>query len=439
MESFALIGLLIGFILFVVMITKGVKMFLAVMVAGGVLAVLSGMDVYTTLTTSFFTGFTSYIMANAAVFIMGSVFGSVLGLTGASESLARWAIKLCGTKHIVTILILVTTVLVYGGVNLYVIIFTLYPICLTMFKEADLPRRVIPGLVYGGCCVASFIPGAPQTIPIMISNALGVSLTDCFVVGLIGGIFSLFFCPFIVNWLVKKYQKKGEHFESREGDPISANWDPKTATNPILALLCMAIMVFLVNFKWPSTGKAMPTAQGMFIGTIITIVVLFKWIDRKQILSSIYKGIDGGMNVVITVSTVTGFGYIVKESPAFDTVIDFISNVGGNPMVGAIIGSAVLAACCASASGGLGILLPIMSDTWLAQTVVTPAALYRVMNSACATFDSLPHNGFVNSLLGACDENVKSGYEVMWWVSVIMPTIVTAISYVLLVMFPGLQ
>ena len=108
-------------------------------------------------------------------------------------------------------------------------------------------------------------------------------------------------------------------------------------------------------------------------------------------------------------------------------------------MFGAILGSAVLAACCASASGGLGILLPAMSETWLAQTTVTPAALFRVMNSACATVDSLPHNGFVNSLLGACGETVKSGYEVMFWVSVIMPTIVTVISCVLLLLFPALQ
>lgn len=439
MEQFALFGLIIGFVVFVIMIGRGMHMFFSVMVAGAILAALSGMNVFEALTGTFFTGFTNYIIANGAIFIMGAVFGAVLGLTGASESLAHFAIKIFGTKHVVTIMIFVTTILVYGGVNLYVIIFTLYPICLTMFKEANLPRRVIPGLVYGGCCVASFIPGAPQTIPIMICNALGTNLTDCFVVGIIGGVFSILFCPIAVNWLVKRYKKKGECFESREGDPIAENWDEKTATNPILALLCMVCMIFLVNFKWPQTGSPMPVAQAMFIGTVVTVIVLFKWIDFSKLVGTICKGIDNGMGVVTTVATVTGFGYIVKASPCFDSILDFIANFGGNPLFGAILGSAVLAACCASASGGLGILLPAMQETWLAQSVVSPAAIYRVLNSASATVDSLPHNGFVNSLLGACGENVKSGYEVIFWVSVVMPTIVTVISCILLLLFPGLQ
>lgn len=435
----ALFGLILGFVIFVILVARGTHMMFSVLVSGAVLAIFSGMDLYSTLTDTFLGGFTTYIISIAPVFVMGAVFGSVLGLTGAADSFAHWSIKLLGTKYVVTILMIVTAILVYGGVNLYVIIFTLYPICLSMFKEANLPRRAIPGLVHGGAVIASFCPGAPQTIPIMLCNALGCELTDCGAVGWIGGIFSLIFGPFIVNRIIKRYRNNGEEFEIRDNDPIAAEWDEKASTNPILSLVCMIAMIFLVNFKWPSTGKAMPTAAAMFFGTVFTVVVLFKWIDRTQIFNSVFKGIDSGMSVVITVATVTGFGYIVKASPCFDIIIDFISNVGGNPMFGAIIGSAVLGACCASASGGLGILLPVMQESWLSQTVCTPAALYRVINSAAATIDTLPHNGFVNAIIGACGETLKSAYEVEFWVSVVMPAIVTVISCILLICFPGLQ
>lgn len=439
MNAMAIIGLLLGFALFVFLVARGTHMIFSVIVSGAVVALFSGMDMYTTLTDTFLGGVTSYIIGNAPVFVMGSVFGAVLGLTGAADSFAHWAIKLFGTKYVVTILMLVTAVLVYGGVNLYVIIFTLYPICLSMFKMADLPRRVIPGLVHGGAVIASMCPGAPQTIPIMICNSLGTNLMDCAVVGWIGGVFCIFFGPFIVNWLVKKYKKNGEGFVDREGDPISTEWDEKTATNPILALLCMVAMIFLVNFKWPSTGKAMPTTVAMLLGTLITLVVLFKWIDREAILKTVFKGIDSGVNVVLTVATVTGFGYIVKASPCFDSIIDFISTVGGNPLFGAIIGSAILGCACASASGGLGILLPAMQETWMTQTSVSQGALLRVLNAASGTIDTLPHNGFVNSIIGACGETIKSAYEAEFWVSVVMTTCVTIISTVLLLLFPFLQ
>ena len=41
-------------------------------------------------------------------------------------------------------------ILSYGGINSFVIIFAIYPVALKIFEDADLPTRLLPGIVCGG-------------------------------------------------------------------------------------------------------------------------------------------------------------------------------------------------------------------------------------------------------------------------------------------------
>ena len=52
---------------------------------------------------------------------------------GASLSIANWMVKVLGKKHIVLIVLLTTLVLSYGGIGVFVIAFTMYPICMALF------------------------------------------------------------------------------------------------------------------------------------------------------------------------------------------------------------------------------------------------------------------------------------------------------------------
>jgi H+/gluconate symporter-like permease len=41
-------------------------------------------------------------------------------------------------------------ILTYGGVSLFVVAFSVYPMALALFREADLPRRFIPAALAFG-------------------------------------------------------------------------------------------------------------------------------------------------------------------------------------------------------------------------------------------------------------------------------------------------
>ena len=38
----------------------------------------------------------------------------------------------------------------YGGISLFVVVFVVYPFAVDLFKEADLPKRLLPGCIATG-------------------------------------------------------------------------------------------------------------------------------------------------------------------------------------------------------------------------------------------------------------------------------------------------
>ena len=436
----SLIGLVIALALFMFLVFKGINMFVTVMVCGAVVALTSQMNVYETITTTFLTGFTTYIANMLPTFIMGAVFGKVIGMTGAAESIARMMLRKFGTKHVSTILVLVTALLVWGGVNGFVVVFAVFPLFLVMFKQADLPRRFIPGAIFTAQVIGCAPPGAAQADMIMIMNSLpGVTLMSGAVVGWIIAAFYWIAGPWCVSHVIKKAKANGEHFVAHPTDVITDKWDPATAANPWLALTCMAATLIIINIK--VDGKLLvDTTTGLFLGTLLTLAVMWKWVKKDQIMSALADGVTGGMDIVISVATVTGFGYIVKSAPCFSAISNFIAFGFGNVLVGAAVGTGVLAGLSASATGGLGILLSFMPEIWATQSQVTMDAIARTIKTACATFDSLPHNGLVNAIMtGVCGETHKTAYRLFIYTSIIMPLIGTIIAVVLFTAFPVLQ
>jgi len=53
-------------------------------------------------------------------------------------------------KHAVLAVVIACAVLTYGGVSLFVVAFSVYPMALSLFKEANLPRRFIPATLAFG-------------------------------------------------------------------------------------------------------------------------------------------------------------------------------------------------------------------------------------------------------------------------------------------------
>ena len=83
-----------------------------------------------------------------------------------------------------------------------------------------------------------------------------------------------------------------------------------------------------------------------------------------------------------------------------------------------------LAGVTGSASGGMSIVLSTLGGYYLNlanATGISPELLHRVAVMASGSFDSLPHNGAVITLLSICKLSHKQSYFDIFMVSVIFP------------------
>src|SRR4051794_37385625 len=78
------------------------------------------------------------------VFMLGAVFGKVIELSGFSKSIVAAVIGLIGAKRAMLSIVVVCAILTYGGVSLFVVVFAVYPFAAEMFRQSDIPKRLIP-------------------------------------------------------------------------------------------------------------------------------------------------------------------------------------------------------------------------------------------------------------------------------------------------------
>ena len=103
-----------------------------------------------------------------------------------------------------------------------------------------------------------------------------------------------------------------------------------------------------------------------------------------------------------------------------------VLGVSENPLISEAVAVGALAGITGSASGGMSIALSTLSDHYLRlaeATGISPELLHRVAVMASGSFDSLPHNGAVITLLSICKLTHKNSYFDIFMVSVVIPVI----------------
>src|ERR1043165_2203471 len=85
-----------------------------------------------------------FIKSYFPVFMLGAVFGKVIELSGFSKSIVSAGIGVLGRERAILSIVVVCSILTYGGVSLFVVVFAVYPFAAEMFRQSDIPKRLIP-------------------------------------------------------------------------------------------------------------------------------------------------------------------------------------------------------------------------------------------------------------------------------------------------------
>src|SRR6186713_1831620 len=178
-----------------------------------------------------------FIKSYLPVFLLGAVFGKVIELSGFAHSIVTAVISMVGRGNAMLSIVLVCALLTYGGVSLFVVVFAVYPFAAEMFRQSDIPKRLIPCTIALGAFTFTMdsLPGSPQIQNIIPTTFFKTTTWAAPWLGIIGAAFILAVGLFYINSRRRAAQAKGEGYGTKlinEPEPYAEENLP----NPWIAL-----------------------------------------------------------------------------------------------------------------------------------------------------------------------------------------------------------
>jgi len=385
------------------------------------------------------------------VFLLGAVFGKLIEISGFSKSIVAATIRVVGAKRAMLAIVLVCALLTYGGVSLFVVVFAVYPFAAELFRQGNIPKRLIPGTIALGAFTFTMdaLPGTPQIQNIIPTAFFGTNAWAAPVLGTVGGVFILIVGMSYLEWRRRAAQRAGEGY----GDPATLLNEPAPFTgdrlaNPLVSLLPLLLVGVsnLLFTRWipkaygathefvPAViGNAPPVVQevpkiaaiwavqGALLVGIATILV-FAW---KPVFASFAEGtksaIGGALLASMNTASEYGFGAVIAALPGFLVVANALGAIP-NPLVNEAVTVTALAGITGSASGGMSIALAAMAETFIANANaagIPMDVLHRVASMASGGMDTLPHNGAVITLLAVTGLTHRQSYKDIFAITLI--------------------
>jgi len=378
------------------------------------------------------------------VFMLGAVFGKVIELSGFSKSIVSAVIGLVGRERAVLSIVIVCAILTYGGVSLFVVVFAVYPFAAEMFRQSDIPKRLIPATIALGAFTFTMdsLPGTPQIQNIIPTTFFKTTTWAAPWMGLIGAVFILVCGLLYIETRRRAAGKEGYGTDLRnEPEPFEAEKLP----NPWIAILPL-VLVGVSNFAFTklvpafygttyeftlggakpvvtqvSTVAAIWAVEGALLLGILT-VFCFAW---RPVLARFAEGskaaVAGALLSSLNTASEYGFGGVIALLPGFAVVANGLKAIP-NPLINEAVSVNVLAGITGSASGGMSIALAAMADQFIAaaQAANIPLeVLHRVASMASGGMDTLPHNGAVITLLAVTGLTHKQSYKDIFAITLI--------------------
>ena len=201
-----------------------------------------------TLVAPIFTGLfmdkmAGFLKLYFPVFLLGALFGKVIELSGFSRSIVSSIIRLVGAERAMLSVVAVCGILTYGGVSLFVVVFAVYPFAAEMFRQGDIPKRLIPGTIALGAFTFTMdaLPGTPQIQNIIPTSFFKTTIYAAPWLGTIGAAIILVAGLTFLDWRRRRARAAGEGYGTNlvnEPEPFEHG----RLAHPIIAILPLVVV-----------------------------------------------------------------------------------------------------------------------------------------------------------------------------------------------------
>ncbi len=478
-------GIALALVLLIVLAYRGLSVLvLAPLCALLAVAFSPGTPLLASYTQVFMTALGGFVIAFFPLFLLGAIFGKLMEASGAALAIAQGIVRWLGARQAVMAVAGACAVLTYGGVSLFVVAFAVFPIAAALFRQAKIPKRLIPATIALGAFTFTMtaLPGTPA-----IQNAIPMPYfgTTAFAapgLGVIGSAIMFGLGGWWLHWRTRAARKVAEGYGAEEAPLASADavsLDGASAM-PLSWALTPVVLVIVLNYLlatalWPALNTAyladarygatslqslrgLWSVVGALCAAIVTLAGLW-WLTRRRradlgsgrqptvapdgaepspeekeespqrpdasFKTVLEQGATASVMPLMNTASLVGFGAVIASLAGFALIRDAVLGIApDHPLVSMSIAVNILAGITGSASGGMSIALHTLGDTWMEMgraAGVAPDLLHRVIAIATGGLDALPHNGAVITLLGICRLTHRQSYADIFVVAVAVP------------------
>ncbi|RCW86680.1 GntP family permease [Paracoccus lutimaris] len=448
-----LLGIFLSLILLMYLAYRGINvLILAPLLALFAVSMSGGLPVLATYTQVFMKSLGGYVITYFPLFLLGAIFGKVMADSGAARTIAEMIVKKVGAERAILAVVLACGVLTYGGVSLFVVAFAIYPIANSLFRRADVPKRLLPATIALGSFTFTMtaFPGTPA-----IQNAIPMPFfgTNVFAAPILGTFAGLVMLAGGVMWLNRRAaaaharsEGYGQHARTAADSSLAEDADLPgfaVAILPVVAVivlnaLCTYVIIpgmdaaYLADAKYGAT--TLPSVAGIWaIIVSLTVSILLalglNWRRFADVKETVNSGTMGSLLPIFNTASEVGYGAVIASLPAFAIIRDAVLSLfPTNPVASLAVAVNVLAGITGSASGGMSIALNALGEqfaTMARDQGISMELMHRVTALSSGGFDALPHNGAVITLLAITGMTHKKSYSDIFVVAVAIPVLAT--------------
>jgi H+/gluconate symporter-like permease len=319
------------------------------------------------------------------------------------------------------------------------VIFAVYPFAAEMFRHAGIPKRLVPATIVlgGGTFTMDALPGTPQIQNIIPTTFFKTTAWAAPWLGIIGALFIVTVGTLYLETCRRRAAARGEGYGEGHSNEPAAFLEEKLPSAWVAVL--PLVVVFVLNrvftlwiprfygasHSFQLSGMKAPVATtvagvtgiwavecALVVGILTVVALAFKVVS-KGFMEGSKSAIGGALLASLNTATEYGYGSVIACLPGFLVVANGLRHIP-NTLVNEAVTTTTLAGIVGSASGGMGIALATMSDTFIkaAQASGIPMeVLHRVAAMASGGMDSLPHNGAVITFLAVCGLTHRTSYK----------------------------
>ena len=434
----SLIGIVLALALLVYLAYRGHSIIWVAPLAALLVAIMSGKNLLDSYLVDYIGGTAAYVVSWFPAFFLGAVYGKIMDRTGSARSLANKLVSLIGSKYSLLAVVIPCLLMTYGGISLFVVVFVIYPMGYAIYREANLPRTLLPGAIaYGAFGITmTCLPGSPQIQNIIPTSYYGTTAAAAPLMGLLAAAMIGIPGYIYLDRKIRRARQDGLVFieDSNYVESSSECAQPKWHwLSGLLPLIVVVLMLNLLPAVLKSyAGIELSSAKAIVIALLAGIFVtcLMNLHQVKSLIPAINEGANGSLSAIMNTACAVGFGSVVKSVAGFALLTTAMLNMPGSILFSEAVAVNVLAGATGSASGGLSIALEALGGGFLekaAEIGLDPAYLHRIASIASGGLDTLPHNGAVLTLLAVSNCKHKDSYMDICVTSCIIPVAVSLV------------